>query len=221
MYHPAGQIEVLPQWHPCMGSLCAGLWEKCWWIASTNISCMSGKEIIADGKKKNVWKVPFKHSQWPWSWGHAGGTLLAGVVSPILWHPHKGQPELPLIPSPCQHSTAPVQLYVVLHTSSPVLRAFLSGYLATRKTTSPISERYVFYRRQLDWKKKRVNLFPWMLWTSMENWCLQRWHGRVRHSRIMRADVSSKWHVFHNLLPLFVYPSNTIYTATAHLFSPG
>lgn len=143
MYHPAGQTEVLPQLHPSMHSCCVGLWEKCWWIAS-----MSGKEIIADGKKfsgRFHLNTPSDHE------AGARGTLLAGVVSPILWHPHKGQPELPLIPSPWQHSLAPVQLYVVLHTLCP---AFLSGYLATRKRTSPISERYAFYRRQLDWKKE-------------------------------------------------------------------
>lgn len=73
MFHPAGQTQVVPRQHPCMHLLSVGLWEKCWWIASTIISCMSGKEIIADGKKF-LWKVPFKHTQWPWSWGHAGGT---------------------------------------------------------------------------------------------------------------------------------------------------
>lgn len=94
MFYPAGQTEILPRWHLCVHSLCMGLWGKRWWIASTNTSCMSGNKIMADGKKF-LWKVPFKHTQWPWSRDHAGGTLLPGGVSPLLRHPHKGQPEHP------------------------------------------------------------------------------------------------------------------------------
>lgn len=143
---------VLPRQHPCIYSLCVGLCEKCWWIASTNTSCMSGKEVIADGKNFSG-RFHLNTSS-----DHKAGTMLVAPCWLEYSHPHYGIPTkgslstLPLIPSPCQRS--PALLRVVLHTSSPVLRAFLPGYLTTQERMSPIRGRYVFYRKQLGFKKE-------------------------------------------------------------------
>lgn len=154
MYLPAGQTEVLPQWHPWVHSVCVGLREKCWWIANTNTSVMSGKGIIADGEKF-PWKAPFKRTQWPRSWDHAGGTLLAGIVSPILWHPQKGQPEhassdpISLPTLSCSRATACCSAHLIPSTEG------ISPWLPDHTEENiPIRERYAFYRRQLDFKKE-------------------------------------------------------------------
>lgn len=144
VFHPAGQTEVLPWWHPCVHSLCVGLWEKC---------CQGRKSLLMEKNFSGRFHLNTPSDP-------EAGTMRVAPCWLEESHSYSGIPTkvslstIPPIPSPCQHPPAPVQLWAVLHTSSPVLKAFLPGYPTTWKRTSPIRERYAFYRRQLDFTKE-------------------------------------------------------------------